>query len=207
VLEWFAAQPAPAFALFGRREGIPIAGAGPDIGTAMAEATRALLALGHRRIVRICRRERRKPGPGRTERLLLDELATHGVTTSDYNLPDWEETPEGLQSLLTSLFHVTPPTALIVGEWTLFDATQQFLAKRGLRVPEQVSLVCQDPDPGFAWCIPTIAHIAWDPEPVVRLIVRWAAKAGRSGRDVKQTLTAAEFIPGGSIGPAPKVGR
>jgi hypothetical protein len=31
VLEWFAAQPLPAFALFGRRDGLPLAGVGPDM--------------------------------------------------------------------------------------------------------------------------------------------------------------------------------
>jgi DNA-binding LacI/PurR family transcriptional regulator len=203
VLEWFSVQPSPAFALFGRREGIPIAAAGPDKPPAFADAMRRLLALGHRRIVSICRSDRRKPVPGGTERVLLEELNAQGIATSDYNLPDWDETPEGFQQLLISLFRVTPPTALIVQEATFFAATQQFLARRRLRVPEQVSLVCMDPDPDFLWCIPSIAHIAWDPDPVVRRIVRWAATVGRGGKDVRQTLTAAEFIPGGTIGPAP----
>ena len=203
VLRWFSEQPVPVFALFGRREGIPIASTGPDTHTPLVAATRQLVALGHRRIVILSRSERRKPSPGNTERAILAELTASGIATGDYNLPDWEETAEGFQALLKSLFQVTPPTALIIGEGVLFVATQQFLAKRGLRVPEQVSLVCTDPDPSFAWCQPTIAHIRWDSGPYVRRIVQWAATVSRGRKDVKQTLTEAEFVPGGTIGPAP----
>ena len=207
VLEWFSAQPMPAFGLFGRREGISIAGAGLATLTAFASATRQLIALGHRRIVMLCRSERRKPCPGISERIVLDELAAHGIATSDYNLPDWEETPDGFEALLSSLFRVTPPTALILGEGLFFLATQQFLARRGLRVPGQVSLVCVDSDPSFAWCKPTIAHMHWDAAPVVRRIVRWAATVSQGRSDLKQTNAPAEFIPGGTLGPAPMSGR
>ena len=207
VLEWFAAQPVPAIALFGRRDGIAIAGAGPEMHTACALAIRQLIVLGHRRVVMIRRSERRKPGPGITETILLEELAAHGLPTSDYNLPDWEETREGLQALLSSLFRVTPPTALIIGIGECFFATQQFLAKRGIRVPEQVSLLCLDSDPSFDWCTPSIAHIWWDLAPVVRRLVRWAKSVSKGRNYVKQTLTPAELIPGGTIGPAPRSER
>lgn len=202
VLEWFAAQTVPAFALFGRRDGIPIAAAGPTTHTALSVAARELISLGHRRVVMICRSERRKPGPGMTERMLLEELAAHGIPTSDYNLPDWEETCEGFQALLTSLFRVTPPTALIIGSGEFFIATQQFLARRGIRVPEQVSLVCFDSDPGFDWCTPSIAHVRWEIAPVVRRVVQWATNVSRGRRDIQQTGTHAEFMHGGTIGRA-----
>ncbi len=203
VLEWFHARPAPVFALFGRREGLPIAATGPDKIPAITVATRRLIALGHRRVVILCRGERRKPGPGRSERAILNELAAHGIPTSNYNLPDWEETPEGFQKLLTSLFKVTPPTALIIAEAPLFVAAQQFLARRGLCSPEHVSLICSDSDPAFAWCQPPIACIRWDAGPLIRRIVRWAADVSRGRTDIRQTSTPAKFIPGGTIGPAP----
>ena len=200
VLEWFCTQPVPAFALFGRREGLPLAGTGPDKAHALAAATRHLLGFGHRRIVLLVRHERRLPGPGRSERMFLDELQAHGVATGDYNLPDWEETTEGLQQLVSSLFRITPPTALIIDEAPLFIGVQQFLAGRGIRVPQQVSLICTDANPTFAWCSPSIAHIRWETGPVVRRVVRWAAAVSTGRGDVKQTFTAAEFVPGGTTG-------
>lgn len=201
VLEWFAAQPVPAIALFGRRDGIPIAAAGPGTHDACAHATRQLIALGHRRIVMLCRSERRKPDPGLTERTMLDELTAYGIPTSEYNLPDWDESIDGFQDLLSSLFRVSPPTALILGIGEFFLATQQFLAKRGLRVPEDVSLVCFDSDPSFDWCAPTVAHVRWEMEPVIRRLVQWVYNVRRGRIDRRQTVTPARFIAGGTVGP------
>lgn len=204
ILSWFCEQSLPAFALFGRRDGLPIPAVGPDKPPVVAAATRELIALGHRRIVLVAKRVRRMPKPGRSEQAFLTELATHGIPVSDYNLPDWAETTDGLHELLDSLFRVTAPTAMIIDEAPLFAAVQQFLAGRGLRVPHQVSLVCTDGDPTFAWCKPAISHIRWDAGPVLRRIVRWAAKVSIGRADAKQTLSPAEFVRGGTIGQCPK---
>ena len=201
VLEWFAAQPLPVIALFGRRRGMPLAGVGPDKVPASVAATRRLIELGHHRIVMLARRLRRLPTPGMVESSFLGELAAHGIETGAFNLPDWEETIEGFHARLEGLFRHTPPTALIIQEAPFLVAALQFLGRRGLRVPEDVSLVCTDADPAFAWCQPTIAHIRWDSRPVARRVVRWVANVSHGKDDRRQTLTKAEFVPGGSIGP------
>jgi hypothetical protein len=206
MLEWFCTQPKPAFALFGRRIGLPIAATGPDNPPAFAAATHRLIELGHRRISLVVRRLGGQPEPGQCESVFLDKLKAHGIPTSEYNLPDWRETKEGLQDLLSSLFRVSPPSALIIDAAPLFTAAQQFLARRDLRVPAQVSLICTDPDPTFAWCVPSIAHIRWDSQPLVCRIVRWVAAVGRGERDLRQTSVRAEFVAGGTIGPAPAGG-
>lgn len=203
VLGWFCSEKLPVFALFGRRDGLPLPSTGPHKAPIVAAATRRLIELGHRRIVLVVKRVRRLPKPGRSELAFLDELRAGGIPVSDYNLPDWEETMDGLHELLNSLFRVTPPTAMIIDEAPLFAAVQQFLASRGIRVPQQVSLICTDDDPTFAWCKPAIAHIRWDAGPVLRRIVRWAANVSQGKEDTRQTLTPAEFVEGGTIGPAP----
>lgn len=204
VLEWFSGQPMPIFALFGRRHGVPIASTGPNAEAASAEAVRRLLALGHRRIVKICRGERRKPGPGKTERNFLQMLSSHGVQIGDYNLPDWEETPAGLQDLLNSLFRVTPPTALIVDGSACLVATLQFLGSHGWRVPEDVSLFCVDSESCLSWCQPSIAHIHWDPLPVIRRITRWASTVSHGRVDTKSSSIPAQFVDGDSIASNPE---
>jgi DNA-binding LacI/PurR family transcriptional regulator len=202
VLSWFAAQGLPVIALFGRRRGLPIAGVGPDKPPVIIEMTKRLIALGHRRIVMLARAERRLPEPGATERALLNTLAEHGLKTGTYHLPDWEESVDGLHQCLEELFRLTPPTALIVDEAPVFAGVAQFCARHGIRVPEDVSLICCDSDPHFAWCKPAVAHIGWDSRPVVRRIVRWAANVSRGIDDRRQSHTAAAFVEGGTIGPA-----
>ena len=204
ILEWFCGQATPAFALFGRRSGLPMAGVGPDKRPAMAAAARALMRLGHRRIVLLARPRRRLPKPGESEQVLLDELAAHGLPTGPYNLPDWEESTKGFHARLESLFRMTPPTALIIQEAPFYVAALQFCASRGLRVPQDVSLICTDADVDFRFCQPPVSHIRWDTDPVVRRILRWTDNVSRGKADVRQTLIPAEFVPGGTIGPAKK---
>jgi DNA-binding LacI/PurR family transcriptional regulator len=204
LLEWFVARGVPAFALFGRRSGLPLAATGPDKPPTYASATRHLIDLGHRRIVLLTRSVRRLPQPGASEQAFLDALRTAGIQAGPYHLPDWEETPEGFHACLTGLFRLTAPTALIVDEVAFFFATQQFLAQLGKRVPEDVSLICTDEDPHFDWCRPSIAHFRWDSRPVIQRIVNWARNVSRGKEDLRQSYTPAEFVPGGTIGPAAK---
>jgi DNA-binding transcriptional regulator YhcF (GntR family) len=204
VLEWFSRQGAPAFAFAGRRRGVKIAGSGPDKLPAARIAVRRLFELGHRRIVMLAREERRKPIPGQMERSFIQELQSLGIPTGPYNLPDWDDTADGLYRLLGSLFCHTPPTALIIDEVPLYLAVEIHLARLGLLAPESVSLLCLDPSPVFRWHRPSVAHISWDSRPVINQIVKWADQVARGRDDRRQTFTKAEFVEGGSFGPVPR---
>ena len=83
-----------------------------------------------------------------------------------------------------------------------FIAAQQFLAARGIRVPHDVSLVCNDYHPNLEWCVPAVAHIYSDKGPIVRRIVRWANHVDRGENDRRHVLSKATFVEGGTIGPA-----
>ena len=200
VLQWFSEQAVPSFALFGRHGGLPIAATRPEKVPAYLTAIDRLVALGHRRISLLARKVRRLPMPGWTESAFLERLEFHGIATSPFNLPDWEDDMEGFQALLAQLFRITPPTALIIQEAFLFSAAHQFLARTGRRVPEDVSMVCSDPDSSFVWCEPPVSHIRWDSAPVVRRVLSWVAQVGKGKVDLRQTLTKAEFVEGGTIG-------
>ena len=201
ILEWFAASDVPTFAIFGRRRGVALAGAGPDKVRAVRDLVGRLCALGHRRIVLIAREERRKPTPGTLEQAFLDALEAHGVVTGSYHLPDWKETPDGLLSSLDSLFEVTPPTALVLDEPFAFLAAQQHLARKGIFAPQEVSLACCDPDPLFTWMRPGVAHIRWDAQPMVSRVADWVEKVAHGITDRSQSQTKAEFVEGGTIAP------
>jgi DNA-binding LacI/PurR family transcriptional regulator len=202
VLEWFAGGDVPVFALAGRSAGLPIAGATIRKSPAITRAVRRLVDLGHRRMVMLVREDRRKPMPGIQEQAFLDELEAHGIRTGSYNLPDWEDTTDDFHRCLDSLFGRTPPTALIIDEAPLFFAVLQFLAQCGLSAPRNVSLVCLDPNPCFTWSRPSIAHIRWHPRPLVARIVRWAYHVARGKDDRRNTPIKAEFVEGGTVGPA-----
>jgi DNA-binding LacI/PurR family transcriptional regulator len=198
ILEWFASRPTPCFALFGRISALPIAGAGPNKDHAFAAAARRLVELGHSRIVLLARWAVQQ----NSMNSFLKEMGALGVPVGDYNRPVFSDSPEELQRLLTSLFATTPPTAIVAGNIDMHHAVQQFLARRKLLVPEDVSLISGDPDPSFGWCRPTVAHFSWDSAPWVRRIVRWADNIARGKSDTRKALTQAEFVDGGTVGPA-----
>jgi hypothetical protein len=207
ILEWFAAEPHPCFAMFGFFRRLPVAGSGPDKAPVYVEVVERLVGLGHRRIVLLARSQRRYPRPGYPERQFLRALGAAGIEAGDYHFPYWEETREGFHRCLESLFMGSPPSALLVQEPVLFAAVQQFLAARGIRVPQDVSLVCDDPNPSFAWQIPTVAHIHWEAAPCIRRLVRWAENSACGKDDHRHALVKARFVDGGTVGPPPSISR
>jgi DNA-binding LacI/PurR family transcriptional regulator len=203
VLDWFAQQPKPAFAVFGRRRSVPIASIGPDKLPALLDSLDRLVELGHRKIVMLLREEHRKPKPGFVAQALLDAMKARGLQTGPYNLPDWKDNGDDFRRCLDALFRVTPPTALIIDEPFLFHVTQYHVSGMRLRIPADVSLVCADPDPTFSWIRPSIAHVRWDSGKVVQRVVQWANKVARGADDRRQSLIKAVFVDGGTIGPVP----
>lgn len=201
LLEWCASQPTPCLALYGRTAGLPLARTGPDAVLAYGVATRQLIALGHRRIVLVVREGFRRPTPEGCEVAFLEELKAHGIPTGVYNLPDWEENSEGFNRLMERLFKTTPPTALIIDETCWFIAALAFLVRRGIRVPEQVSLVSGDCETILDVCHPGFAHMRWDNSFIVRRVMHWVDAVRKGKADRKIINIPAEFVPGGSIGP------
>lgn len=202
VLEWFSAQPLPVFALFGRRRGLGIAGAGPHLIPALRAVVRRMVELGHRRIVFLARKRQRVPLLSALTEAYLEELKALGIETGPYNLPDWDEDTHGLQRCLGSLFQVSPPTALILDEPALYFASTQFLMNQGIRVPRDVSLACTDHDPHFAWCKPSVAQIRWNSSLVAKRILRWTNHLIKGQPDRHLSFFKTKFIEGETIGPA-----
>lgn len=200
VLEWFAGQSSPVLAMYGRNKDLPIAAAFPMMIPGQTAAVQRLIELGHKRIVMVTREERRKPQLSHPEQVFIDQLEAAGITTGDYNLPDWEETREGLRRLLDELFRFSPPTALFFQEAQLFIAARSHLADRGIIAPRDVSLVVADNDPSFTWHNPIPSHIHWDYRPVVRRIVRWAKHVAAGKEDRRKFATESTFVEGGTIG-------
>ena len=192
VLEHLSQTRLPVFALFGRMGGLPIAGTGPDKLPALREAIDTLYRGGHRSIVLLSREERRE-NLGTIESVFFEELEKRGIPHSAYNLPTWDISPEGLSKCLDSLFRFTPPTSILVDDWVLLYAIQNYLLrKRGLAYRSLVC-VCTDFHPSFQWCRPRIAHFYWDPVTVVQCAVAWLKNVGRGKNTVAQKLIKAEF--------------
>ena len=200
VLQYFEQRQIPVFALYGRASRLRIAGITPNKVPAIVAATRRLIALGHRRIVMLDWQITLST-PGTDGVAFLDELAAHGIEAGNYNMPGWEGGFDGLYRCLESLFSHTPPTAMFLFSVSEYFATLQFLAHRGLRVPQDVSLICCYMSPYFRRYLPSISHVRWNDQLMVNRIARWAKNISHGKEDTRQTTIDAEFIEGGTVGP------
>jgi len=203
LLQWFANGDIPAFAIYGRMTSVNLAGMAIRRIHILEMLVAKLVNLGHQRIVMIVREERRKPQYGLPERFFLEQLQAKGIPTGPYNIPDWEETPEGLEDCLNKLFKHTPPTAMLIDDAVLFHAIQTQLAARGIITPRDISLICHDYSESFEWTRPGISHIYWDYLPTIRRAMKWIKNVSEGIEDRRRSYTDAKFHDGGTIGPAP----
>jgi DNA-binding transcriptional regulator YhcF (GntR family) len=204
ILEWFADQPFPCFALLGGFHGVNLAGTKPDKIAAQRTAVHRLVELGHRRIIKVVLHDRIHPVLGQMEQSFMEDLQSLGIPTGAYNLAAWGEHPAMFYERLDALFQHTPPTALFLDAVSLFHAARDHLARKGMIAPRDVSLVCDDPDASFQWMQPSVAHMDWSFEPLARRVLRWLENVAMGKDDRRQSLFTARFVEGGTIGPAPK---
>ncbi len=202
MLEWFVKKQIPVIAIGGHSQNVPVACTRSDNSQALLEVMQLLVRLNHRRIVLICPRFWREPDLHPAARVFIEAMSAHQLHASSYNLPEWEETPEGIQVLLKSLFQATPPTALLVFEPAVAVAALLFLSQRGLSVPKDVSLVCLSFDPVFHQLKPAISHVEWDGEPHIRRVTRWVSDLAKGTADRETKTIHAIFVRGGTVSEA-----
>lgn len=135
--------------------------------------------------------------------MILDAFKKHGLTNESELLPDWEENLTGFRKCLESHLKEDPVTAIILQEADLLMLAQQFLLERGLSIPNDVSLFCSDYSPAFDWSDPPISHSRWNQQKVIHRVIEWTRNISSGKRDTEKEIFDADFVEGGSIGPAP----
>jgi DNA-binding LacI/PurR family transcriptional regulator len=112
-----------------------------------------------------------------------------------------------LERLLHSIFLITPPTALLFVEPESYIAALGFLGSRGLRIPQDISVLSMISSPIFRLMPKRPAHFKWPVEQHVRRVVRWVVAVANGAEDHDQIKFSATFNLGGTIGPAVRAGR
>lgn len=200
LLEWMSQRKVPVLALGGRCEGLPIASCYADLTAPMVETVDALVDAGHARCVMLAPTWRRKPVPGPTPAAFIRRMNERvGEVSSSYNLPDWDDSPEGLERILESLFRVTPPTAIITLDPSHCVAALMFLGNLGLAVPRDVSLICTCPDPYLTFSSAKISHFEWPLDQQVRYVLKWIGDVKRGQLKLGVKVLHAKLIQHGGV--------
>ena len=108
---------------------------------AMHPCVDTLVSACHKRIALIAAEFWQRPKLNPTCQAPLTRLAHHGQPDSEYHLPAWAESPEGLTALLKAFFFATPPTALLLADPSYCSAASAWLVEHNRLVPKDVSLV------------------------------------------------------------------
>jgi DNA-binding LacI/PurR family transcriptional regulator len=203
VMNWFARRPEAVFAIGGAvMPGVAMVGSAPDV--ALIRLIHRLCDLGHRRMVFFLPGYHRPAAESPTGMIarMEREMKSRGIEVGPYNTPAWDETAAGLHAQLEALFKFTPPTAIYATGTLWMAGIQSFLARRGLRVPEDVSLICGTEDAAFEWTDPPLAFFRHDDARVFRRVVQWVGNRAAGRQDRGNSTIGVELIAGASIGPA-----
>lgn len=162
----------------------------------VSDAMDLLIERGHRRIVLPLPEPWRHEGHGSVEaftRLMRDI----GIAVQpSYHLPPAPESAAGFRGLLESLWKWTPPTAVFTHHTAQAVEVLCFLAARGLRVPDDVSLVVLDCDPLLELMTPPMCSVSMDSCELIPHLVRWLTGPPLAPR---KKLIPVPLIQGGSI--------
>ena len=120
-----------------------------------------LVSIGHRRITVLLSEimnsasMKKSIAEGFVERI----FKSHKLPFSTYNCPRWGKTKQQFNATLEHLFSLTPPTVLILGDVSHVPRVVSFLLRRGLKYPEDVSLLVLDQAPELQEYDPPISYM------------------------------------------------
>lgn len=164
-----------------------------------------LFESGHSRIVMPM--FQRKPNVMAMLRNTVREVfQEQGIPYSDsYHMPEVQgETLHDLRETIRALFKLTPPTAVIAGNFRHWLAVFSTLSSLGLRVPDDVSLVCLSRSDDMDTVEPAPAHFTYPVNRMIRAILKALNQPSSSAEDSR--FFPAVWVPGTSIAP-PKRGK
>jgi DNA-binding LacI/PurR family transcriptional regulator len=171
---WAAARETPVIFLGGDPGQVRIPILGLRAADMLTVALDRLLDLGHRRIcLPFCGQ-----APGFVERqreFFAAKLAERDVPfVPSYHAPvAKEDNPAALESLVRGVFKLRAPTALLALDWNHLLFLMSYAARRGLRVPEQLSMVLLSEDRNLPWLTPRPAHFRYPIHHLVKVLIRW----------------------------------
>jgi LacI family transcriptional regulator len=172
-------------------------------------ATEQLLRLGHRRIALITGSPALFPSRERVAGFEAAHAAMGVRTIPDLVCRESFLADYGFQqtSILTTAKE--PPTAIIAGGIDMLPGVLRALRTRGLRIPDDMSLVAASDSALAQFAAPPISVETWDYAEIGRIAAQLVLERLGSGgeADPKRVLVPTEFIQRESLGPPRRAAR
>jgi LacI family transcriptional regulator len=203
---WFARRQIPCLVAGSTYPDVPLPHYDLDFRAICRHAAGFLLGLGHRRIA-LLNRESRRAGDVDSELGFLEGIRTSRRADATADLADHRDDVESVARALHRLLDKpNPPTALVVSNTYAYLSTASLLAQRGLRVPQDISLISRDDDHFLASLAPTPARYVVDPHAFAQKLLSSLLRMLGQGAALRSPAPMLpKFVRGGSTAAPPQL--
>jgi LacI family transcriptional regulator len=203
IQRWFEQSGVPAFLYEVPFPGVTLPYVAPDWEAAAFHAGVQLARHGHR-VIGILEYQERRPGLLAEERGLERALAAAGGGGRLVVFKD-DRTPASVARSLELAFGLRErPTALVLTRAQQLLTCYSWLASRGIRIPDDVSIVSLPNDSWFTELYPPLSYYEPDTRLMSRGIAQRVLELVADGRVTRKSLRVPmHYVAGATIGPAP----
>lgn len=202
---WFLDHRVPCIIAGSCHRGVPLPNVDLDYFAVCRHAVGAMLRQGHRRIAFLVQQSQRG-GDLESEAGFLDGAQRAAKMEVQPVIVRHDGSVENAWRMLARLFNsATPPTALLIAKPALYLTTVTFLADRGLRVGEHVSLISRDHDSFLSYLRPSPAGYSVSPKTYAKRLFSLVIAYSRNQpiANANQRIEPI-YVPGQSLAPAEK---
>lgn len=197
---WAAKRKLKTVFIGGDSGGLPIPTIGMMARGLIRDAIDEFARHGHRHICMpvIGAFPRLQEGLGKT---MAEEMERAGLPFDvSWNMPtSTQHDPDVLLNILTRVFKVRIPTAVIAMTWSDFVTIQSFLNTRRLAIPDDVSVLVLSTSSALRWVRPQLTHFTHGVGRVARTVRDWIDKGFPA--DCTPIALTVQIVRGGSVGP------
>jgi DNA-binding LacI/PurR family transcriptional regulator len=198
VQQWFADRRLPVV-IWGRCQSkVNLPSVSINLTATTRYAVGALLGLGHRRLALFA-----EQSPSRITRdAFLDSLRSchhadvHGVAV------EHEANPRSIKAALERCVRLHRPTAILVTRTYCYVAVMAHLARMGIRVPQDISVISRDDDPLYEFMLPRPSHFTFTADAFAKQLYTMCEKVIHREMLLHTSVEILpEFVRGESVGP------
>lgn len=197
---WFQQHGVPCVIAGSGFPGINLPSVDLDYRAIARHAAGVLIRAGHKRVA-VFQRKFRGAGEVETEDGFLEAIKQSSQPGIVASVIEHEETVAAAVSALRQIWgHAKGPTGLLIANSHYYLAALTELARRGMRVPTDVSLISRDDDSFLNFVLPEPARYLSNPQVMASKLQAVALKVAKGGDVSAQVRVVPKFEAGKSLG-------
>lgn len=204
VHEWFHKSGLPAFVVGSSFQDASLPSLDIDNEAICRHAVGVLLNHGHRNLAMLTRSLGTTAGDLASEEGFLDGINKTGIPDAQGVVVHHDTSKENICRKLDSLLgSATPPTGLLVCMVEHALAVLTYLSSKGVRIPQDISLISRDSDLHLSYVSPKVASYSFSHQAYADRLCRLVVELATTGiLPLKHRRLMPEFDPGESVATA-----